>query len=351
MSDTAQLDVTPAESSTAPVTATPDVVELEAPSPSPLQSTDPVPFKSIDEFTPEEFKAWQEEGKYPGFNDTPPKTETESAPVEAKPSGTEAKVEQTKAEDESVPESETGTDKQDGVYKPKTAARINELLEDRKYERAENERLREELRQLRETGVKTDSPPPVKDATGQSGELSLETFDGTVAEFVQAVLAQEKAKEAAARAKESADTKLRSKIEEGRKAHKDFDQVFTERIPELQRLMTPVMAEYVLDSEAFPDLARELGQNTGEIRRIAALTPIQQVRELTKLETRLSDAKTPKAPPATPARPVTAAPPPPTSLGTQNAGPPEDEAVAAVKRGDTATYIRVMNAREAAGKL
>jgi hypothetical protein len=61
--------------------------------------------------------------------------------------------------------------------------------------------------------------------------------------------------------------------------------------------------EVLLTSEIGPKLADHLGQNTREFQRISALPPIQQARELTKLEIKLA------TPPA-PAKTATDAPAP-----------------------------------------
>lgn len=68
---------------------------------------------------------------------------------------------------------------------------------------------------------------------------------------------------------------------------------------------TPAMLEAILESEKGPELAYHLGKNPAERSRIAALSPVGQVRELGKLEGTISAPKTqPKTPPA-PVKPVT----------------------------------------------
>jgi hypothetical protein len=68
---------------------------------------------------------------------------------------------------------------------------------------------------------------------------------------------------------------------------------------------TPLMADAIRTSEAGPDVAYHLATNPGEARRIASLDQISQVRELGKLEAKLS------APPAPQAKLKTDAPDPP----------------------------------------
>lgn len=71
------------------------------------------------------------------------------------------------------------------------------------------------------------------------------------------------------------------------------------------------VAEVIAASDIGPKLAEHLGDNPAELRRLGAMNPAMQARELTRLETRLSDP--PKATPKT----VTEAPePPPQARGS-----------------------------------
>ncbi len=82
-----------------------------------------------------------------------------------------------------------------------------------------------------------------------------------------------------------------------------FTQRVTEQFPDgepagleqIRRLPTlsPVIQEVMLESDIGPKLANHLGANPRELARISALPPIQQARELTKLEMKLA---TPPAP-------------------------------------------------------
>jgi hypothetical protein len=60
--------------------------------------------------------------------------------------------------------------------------------------------------------------------------------------------------------------------------------------------VAPAIQEVIMDSEIGPKLADYLGSHTRELNRISALTPLQQARELTKLELKLASppAPTPK---------------------------------------------------------
>jgi len=72
--------------------------------------------------------------------------------------------------------------------------------------------------------------------------------------------------------------------------------------------VSPAIQEVIMDSEIGPKLADYLGSHTRELNRISALSPLQQARELTKLELKLA------SPPAPSAKTVTDAPSPTTQV-------------------------------------
>lgn len=67
---------------------------------------------------------------------------------------------------------------------------------------------------------------------------------------------------------------------------------------ELSTLPGPIIA-VVAESEVGPKIAEHLGDNPAELKRLSGLNPIQQVRELTLLETRLTPREEAKPPPKT----------------------------------------------------
>jgi len=82
----------------------------------------------------------------------------------------------------------------------------------------------------------------------------------------------------AAEAKRQAEDE--AKIVAGIAQYEDFEQVAIKNgLP-----YTDDMAATIFESENFVELAYYLGKNPAEVRRIAALSPINQVRELTRLE-------------------------------------------------------------------
>jgi hypothetical protein len=123
------------------------------------------------------------------------------------------------------------------------------------------------------------------------------------------VLAERKAEELLARREQA---RLQSETleafhdreEEARNKYDDFEQVaYNPKLP-----ITDAMAQTIQSSEVGPDMAYYLGSNPKEAERISRLSPLQQAKELGKIEAKLADnpvvKKTTNAP--APIAPVTA---------------------------------------------
>jgi hypothetical protein len=123
------------------------------------------------------------------------------------------------------------------------------------------------------------------------------------------VLAERKAEELLARREQA---RMQSEIiesyhdkeEDARNKYDDFEQVaYNPKLP-----ITDAMAQTIQASEVGPDMAYYLGSNPKEADRISRLSPLQQAKELGKIEAKLSDnpvvKKTSSAP--APIAPVTA---------------------------------------------
>ena len=93
-----------------------------------------------------------------------------------------------------------------------------------------------------------------------------------------------------------------------RSKYADFDQKVWEGAHNGEWACTPVMLEAIKSTESGGEVAYHLASNPDEARRIAALNPLSQVRELGKLEARLAAPPT-KEPPK--GKSATDAPPPP----------------------------------------
>jgi len=123
------------------------------------------------------------------------------------------------------------------------------------------------------------------------------------------------AKAEAGRAKSAEDERRATMVKaatEGRKAHKDFDSVALDpTVP-----VTPTMFEAAV-GDSLGEVLYWLGSNRGEASRIAGLSTTLQIKEIGKIEARLSAGITPK---------TTNAPTPPTTVkGGATTTKPKDQ--------------------------
>lgn len=89
---------------------------------------------------------------------------------------------------------------------------------------------------------------------------------------------------------------FREAIEKFTEDHADFEDVFTEDLP-----ITIAMSHAIMSSDSPAELAYWLGQNPDEAKRISQMTDVRAVKELGRIEERLT----------TPARPASTAKPAP----------------------------------------
>ena len=135
----------------------------------------------------------------------------------------------------------------------------------------------------------------------------IEQF-GSPDEYADA-LAERKAEELLARREQA---RMQSEIiesyhdkeEDARNKYDDFEQVaYNPKLP-----ITDAMAQTIQSSDVGPDMAYYLGSNPKEADRISRLSPLQQAKELGKIEAKLADnpvvKKTSSAP--APIAPITA---------------------------------------------
>lgn len=123
------------------------------------------------------------------------------------------------------------------------------------------------------------------------------------------LLAERKAEELLARREQArAQSEIiesyHDKEEEARNKYDDFEQVaYNPKLP-----ITNEMAQTIQSSDVGPDMAYYLGSNPKEAERISRLSPLQQAKELGKIEAKLAESpvvkKTSSAP--APIAPVTA---------------------------------------------
>ena len=165
-----------------------------------------------------------------------------------------------------------------------TQAQLDEIVEKRlAKESRRNERERRELLQMALNG-KQQQPekpqPKVDDGPKREQFEELEDYIEARAEWrAETVVAQREAKRVA-------ETKAKTweqKVRETAKEIGDIEDV----INNSDVSITAVMQDAIMESDVGPKLAHFLDKNPDEADRIATLSPVAQVRELTKLEDKL----------------------------------------------------------------
>lgn len=302
----------------------------------------------IEKFTPAQRAAWMKDGlPLPGKPADPPPAKADPAASAAEPS-----------KQDNVSKGRKTADEQKAVLK----AEFDKLYKERTDLRAEIEQLRDEKGRFAKQGEPAAPPPaqakPTAKIDGKPVKPKQEDFtDKTWGEYEDAKdqyyedLADWKAEQKLIEREQKAEAKKREdaikdrwapRIKAGDKEWPDFRVVALN--PDLIKLCQGgAISEFLDESENGHKLLYELGSDMENAERIASLKPLQQFRELTKLEASLSGAKTPDKP-VLPNK-VSSASPPPTTLGG-NASVVEDEAMAALARGDTGAYMKIMNNRE-----
>lgn len=200
-------------------------------------------------------------------------------------------------EAESTP-AEKQEDSHDDDAEPKKSKggfqrRIDELTRQREEERREKERLLSLVERLSDNG----RPKPQETQPQVSSEPKREDFDDYEAwleakatyvavKALDARLQQQEAKREQ-ETKQSEQQKQvaawNAKLAEARSKLPDFDDVTAADVP-----ITPSMSSAIMDSDKGAEVAYYLAKNPAEAARIAALSPIGQVREIGKLEDRVS---------------------------------------------------------------
>lgn len=235
--------------------------------------------------------------------EVPEGEDTESEEVDAE---AEAEEQEAKGDDEE-------TEEEDDVPKRKPSRaqkRIRKLVREKSDVEARlNQReaeLRVLLRQLEGQGQKPNGqaqpqdqdPEPnqadyqdylqyQKDVAAWSGRQETRKILQAERQAVQKAQAQNRQEKAEAARVEGAQ----GVFERGAEAYEDFQEVASTEMP-----ITDAMTDAIMDMEAGHEVLYHLGQNPEEAERIAELRPVSQIRELTKLEAKLTGPK-PKAAP------------------------------------------------------
>lgn len=173
-----------------------------------------------------------------------------------------------------------GGEEQSQEPKLHTQEEVNALIAK---EKAKVERkLRRELTQGENQAPVTGDPPDPKQFKD-----ALEFSDA---------LADWKVAERDARVQQTTvDTSFGERLDTFVDAHSDFDQVVRTDPNEGGPAISAYMMEVIKESDIGPEVAYYLGKNVAESHRIFALSPLQQAKELGRIEASLSSGNTPPA--------------------------------------------------------
>jgi hypothetical protein len=193
---------------------------------------------------------------------------------------------------------------------------------------------REQRKWEREQSQKLRQPE-----TTPRGEIKADDFESTEA-YVEA-LAEKKAQDLlnqreSHQRKVEVESVYREREEAAFDKYEDFEAVaYNPRLP-----ISEAMAEAIQSSDVGPDVAYYLGSNPKEAARIAQLSPIQQAREIGKIEVKLTTTP--------PTKKTSSAPAPITPVTAKHTGAPVVDTTdpRSVKNMSTSDWIAAENERE-----
>lgn len=197
-------------------------------------------------------------------------------------------------EESSKPEDEEAKDKP-AKKKSGYQKRVDKLNARIASERAQREALEARLAQLEQTAGA--SKPPIDTQSPKDGEPNPDDF-GTHAEYVKAVAKWTAKEELKAQRAEQEKTKLQSEHEQFERAHIERAKAFAEKttdyaeaLEDVEDVIFSAAALYEIKaSQLGPQIIYELAKNRKEAERIATLPYRDVVREIAKLEARLTAA-------------------------------------------------------------
>lgn len=176
----------------------------------------------------------------------------------------------------------------------KESRRITKLAE----AEAENRMLRQQIESRQAPQPDTSGKP--QPSQFQDYESFVEALtewktDQKLASIRQETLAQQQAREARERAEQ-----VHKKLSSAADKYEDFEEVALDpSVPISQH-----MAEAIAESDMGGDLAYYLGTHRTEAEKISRMSPVQQVRELVKLEAKLSEPPVVKSSAPKPISPI-----------------------------------------------
>jgi hypothetical protein len=227
--------------------------------------------------------------------------QTEEAPAPEQISVQETVAEETPTTEQDKPEAEAKPERtftQDELDKivQKRVAKERKHVERAAAAEREAQMLREQMQRLQapEPQAAQGMPQP---AQFQDYESYISALTDWKVDQKLSHIRQESNAQAEARHRAEQAQTVQQKLSSASEKYDDFEEVaLSPNVP-----ITQYMAQAIAESDVAGDLAYYLGSNLKEAIRISQMSPIGQVRELTKIETKLANVvpEVSKAPPPT----------------------------------------------------
>lgn len=217
-----------------------------------------------------------------------PAQEAVSDPIEAVLN--EARQAEAKAEPRAEQPQTAEDQPQGGEPAPKPKKSANERIAELTYARHEAERRAAELEarlQQVQSAPQPQARDPLNPASYQQGQFDpayqAALIEHKAAEAARQIIAQERAQDEQRRSVERWETQTR----EAMARHGDFSEVVIAGANDGAWACTNEMRDLIVQSEIGADLAYALAKEPDLSFRIAATSPVQQAREIGKLEARI----------------------------------------------------------------
>ena len=326
---------------------------------SPAESPAPTALRSLDSMSKAERDSWRLTGKQP---EAAPSSDAD-VPAESSPAEPAAQAASTDAQTQAASEP-AAAGKKKGVKTRNEEldaeiAALNEKLRERAMLRARVAELDQPAAQPPTQDVSPGSSPgavaaedfPDFDAWAAKPENAGQPYERYVRELARHEYRAEMQQQQRVQAVQTRVEQFRTRVTQAAQAD---PQLWADLAPEVVNLrpiddLRPgerptalnVLAQEIVQSEHAPQLLRHFSRDRAAFARVASMSFADVVREVGRLEARLS---TPSQS-AFPAIPVSRAPEPPVTLGSKPAAP-VDEVDGALSRRDFAAYRDAQNRRE-----